>query len=254
VSPILNTALAVVGVSALSLIGLLSLSVGEQRLERWVPLLASLASGALCGAAGFELIPEALARRDGGAGSVAIGVGAGFVAFAALEMALEMALARGLGSPSVGHPASRHPIVMLNFIGDTIHNAADGAMIAAAFLSDRTVGLVTTLAIVLHEIPRELGSFGVFVHGGLPVRQAVWFNGLTGLAAVAGAAVTVVIGTGTTGVATMLLPIAAGTFLYIGLSIAPTTVFGARSTADRLRRFALAAVGLAATAAAARIG
>jgi zinc and cadmium transporter len=251
VSPILNTALAVVGVSALSLIGLLSLSVGEARLEGWAPLLASLASGALVGAAAFELIPEAVTRGHLSGAWVAVGVVAGFVLFGILERLLMTGLGRRVaGGAGRAHP----PIVTLNFLGDVIHNAADGVMIAAAFLSGRTVGVVTTLAIILHEIPRELGSFGVFIHGGLSIRRAAWYNGLTGLAAVAGATATLLVGIRTASVATTLLPIAAGTFLYIGLSIAPTAMLGAPSMADRVRRIALGAIGLAATALAAQIG
>ena len=190
-SAVVNTAVAVVGVSAGSLLGLLTLGMDQERVRTWVPLLASLAAGAVAGGALFELIPEAVARHAGPA-VITTGVMAGFVGFWLLERGLHRAV------QGDDHPHSRpryHPIVALNFIGNVLHNAVDGSIIAAAFLTTPTIGVVTTLAIVLHEIPRELGSgFGVFMHGGLSVRRAVWYNGLAGVAALASAAITLSVG------------------------------------------------------------
>ena len=215
-----------------------------------MPLLASLAAGAVAGGALFELIPEAIARHAGPA-VITTGVMAGFVGFWLLERGLHRAV-QGNDDP---HSRPRyHPIVALNFIGDVLHNAVDGSIIAAAFLTTPTIGVVTTLAIVLHEIPRELGSFGVFMHGGLSVRRAVWYNGLTGVAALASAAITLSVGARTADAATALLPVAAGTFLYIAVSVAPSAILAAPSGAHCARRLGLAAVALAATAVAARFG
>jgi zinc and cadmium transporter len=250
VSAVLNTGLAVVGVSALSLLGLLSLGIDERRMRTWVPVLTSLAAGALAGGALFELIPEAIARQTGRA-AIVVGVVAGFIGFWFLEQGLHHAAKRRSNRHS---RAPFDPIVALNFIGDVLHNAVDGSIIAAAFLTTPTVGVVATLAIVLHEIPRELGSFGVFMHGGLSVRRAVWYNGLTGVAALASAALTLRIGARTADAATALLPVAAGTFLYIAVSVAPSAILAAPSSLHRVRRLALAAAALAATAFAARFG
>jgi zinc and cadmium transporter len=250
VSAALSAGLAVVGVSALSLLGLVALRADEARVQRSVPLLASLATGALVGGAVFDLIPEAIARHASAA-TVTIGAVGGFLGFWAFEQMLHH-IERGRGSENTAR--RRHPIVTLNFIGDALHNAADGAMIAAAFLSNPAVGMVTTLAIILHEIPRELGSFGVFVHGGVSVRRAVVYNGLTGLAAVASAGLTLAIGARVVGVATTALPIAAGTFLYIAVSITPRVIHGAPSIGDRVVRLALASGALIATAVAAHLG
>jgi zinc and cadmium transporter len=245
-----SAGLAVAGVSALSLLGLLALVADEARVRAWVPFLASLASGAVVGGALFELIPEAIVRHAGRV-TVVVGVLAGFVGFWVLEQVLHRVAQR----EHVRHSAPQHhPIVALNFIGDALHNAADGSIIAAAFLAAPMVGLIATLAIVLHEIPRELGSFGVFMHGGLSVRRAVWYNALTGVTAIASAGLTLLMSSRAAGAATALLPIAAGTFLYVGVSIAPRAIQAAPSTGDRLRRLALAVVGLAAAAAAARLG
>jgi zinc and cadmium transporter len=250
VSAVISTAIAVGAVSALSLIGLLALSVEEARVQALVPVLTSLAAGALTGGALFDLVPEA-AQRGASWLSIAMGLAAGFAGFWALERWLHHASAGREARPGARR---NHPIVLLNFIGDSLHNAVDGSIIAVAFLATRTVGIVTTVAIVLHEIPRELGSFGVFLEGGLSVRRAAVFNALTGMAALSGAAITLAIGTRTMGVATALLPIAAGTFLYIVASIIPQAIVRAPSTADRGRRILLALIALVVTAVAAHLG
>lgn len=251
-SPLVYTLLAVFGVSALSLLGLLALSVDETRLRASVPVLASLAAGATIGAALFELLPDARARNASDATLVA-GVAIGLGAFWLVERVLHRRSAR-VGRAGDG-PAT-HPIVALNAVGDTLHNAIDGVIIAAAFLATPSAGFIATLAIVLHEIPRELGSFGVFLHGGLSVRRAVAYNALTAVSAIVGAVATILIGGRIVGATTVLLPIAAGTFLYIGGSIVATGIFNGSSatTTQRLQRLALAAVACAGVGVAARVG
>lgn len=249
VSAVVGAGAAVIGVSALSLLGLLALGMDETRVRTLVPILASLASGAVIGGAIFELIPEAIARHARPM-LVGIEVAGGFVGFWMLERVLHRTANRRSPSTATLH----QPVIALNLIGDGLHNAADGSIIAAAFLANPTIGVVTTLAIVLHEIPRELGSFGIFMHGGLSVRRAALYNGLTGVTALIGAGITLLAGTRTTGVATLLLPIAAGTFLYIGVSIAPGAILSAPSLDRRIRRLMLALLALAGTAAAARLG
>jgi len=251
-SVLLYTLLAVTGVSALSLLGLLALSADEARIRESVSVLASLAAGATIGGAVFELLPDARARHAS-ALLLIVGVAIGVAGFWAIEQALHRTAAR---HPGGKHGPGTHPIVALNAVGDVLHNGVDGVIIAAAFLAQPTAGLITTLAIVLHEIPRELGSFGVFMHGGLSVRRAVLYNALTGVTAIVGALATLLIGARIVAATTVLLPIAAGTFLYIGGSIIGGGVFSGPSVtrAQRIQRLALAALACAGTAVAARIG
>jgi zinc and cadmium transporter len=244
----------VLAVSALSLVGLLALGREEARVRALVPLLTSIAAGALIGAATLDLIPEALARHITPTALV-VAVAVGFTGFWILEQALHRA-AR-ISSVRRGDRELRRrsqPIVALNFIGDALHNAADGAMIAAAFLAAPRVGVIATLAIVLHEVPRELGSFGIFLHGGLSVRRAAAYNGLTGIAALAGAAFTLAIGMRVVSAATIILPIAAGTFLYVAGSILRTALPALPSARARQRWLLLAGGAFLATAAASRLG
>jgi len=108
-----------------------------------------------------------------------------------------------------------HPVVALNLIGDGVHNLIDGMIIAASYYISIPIGIATTLAVVLHEIPQEIGDFGVLVHGGLPIRKALVFNFISAAFAILGAVISLVIGPFIKGYTASLLPITAGGFLYI---------------------------------------
>jgi zinc and cadmium transporter len=108
-----------------------------------------------------------------------------------------------------------HPFVTMNLLGDTVHNFIDGMLIGASFLVSVPIGVSTTIAIILHEIPQEIGDFSVFLHGGLAFKKALLFNFLSALAAFLGAISSLIIGERLQGFGLMLLPIAAGGFLYI---------------------------------------
>ncbi len=199
-------------VSALPLAGLLALGRDERRLEAGLHRLASFAAGALLGGAFMHLLPEALLRQ-GVVPAVFLSLVAAFLAFFVIEKFLWHHAHR------LGTDSSRvHPLATLNVLGDGLHNLIDGMVIAAAFASDVTVGVAATIAVILHEVPQELGDFAVLVRAGVPVRRAIWLNFLSGLAAVAGAAVTLAVGERIGGFTTALLPIAAGSLIYIAAS------------------------------------
>lgn len=113
---------------------------------------------------------------------------------------------------SENHP---HPVVYMNLIGDGAHNLIDGMLIGASYLVSIPIGISTTIAVVLHEIPQEIGDFGVLVNGGLTVRKALFFNFLTALAAVVGVMISLIVGPFIKDYASFMLPITAGGFLYI---------------------------------------
>jgi len=247
-SPALKALVAVAVISAIPLLGFTALAVETSVVRRAVPALIRLAAGALVGAACFDLIPEALGAGRSPA-LVGGAVGAGFGVFLALDL--------GLHRSRVASDAARQTsLVRLNFIGDVVHNAVDGMLIAAGFMTDGSLGVLTTVAVALHELPREFGSFGIFLHGGLSVRRAIGYNALTGVSALAGAAITLAIGTRVRGAATTLLPLAAGAFLYLAVALlreAAREVL-ARDVGGRRRGWALlvawVVVGIAVTLAA----
>jgi zinc and cadmium transporter len=243
-----NTLLAVAVVSALPLLGIAALAFDEALIRRAVPWLASFAAGALLGAAFFHLIPDALARHPA-PGLVPASVLAGYASFFVLERLLHAhghthRTGHGMGNAVA---ARREALVALNFAGDALHNLIDGMLIAASFLADPSIGIVTTVAVSLHEVPREFGTFGVFVHGGLSPRRAVLYNVLTGGVALAGAAATLAVGAHVASFAAMLLPFAAGNFIYIGASILTPELRRAPSVSAGVRQTAFICLGLAST-------
>jgi zinc and cadmium transporter len=96
-----------------------------------------------------------------------------------------------------------------------VHNFIDGLIIGETYSVSIPIGLTTTLAVILHEIPQEIGDFGVLIHGGLPVKRALFFNFLSALTAIFGAILSLILGPYVKGYTTALLPITAGGFIYI---------------------------------------
>jgi zinc and cadmium transporter len=208
---------AVACVSAVPLIALIMLLRGEQRLVAALPYLVSLAVGGLLGAAMFHLVPEALEQLGPGV-HFSAGVLGGFLGFMLLERFLRLhrhpRRAEDTGVTSV-RPA---PYAVLNLIGDAAHNFMDGAIIAAAFVTSPELGFATTVAVLLHEVPQEIGDFAVLVHGGYAPRKAIALNVLVALAAFGGALAMLLAGARTEAVVQLVLPISAGSFIYIAAS------------------------------------
>ena len=103
----------------------------------------------------------------------------------------------------------------MNLFGDALHNAIDGMVIAGSFIAGPAIGLTTTLAVVLHEIPQEIGDYGVLVHGGFNRITALWLCFIVQLTAFIGAVLVLLLNVKTSGLTTYLLPFTAGGFIYI---------------------------------------
>jgi zinc and cadmium transporter len=101
---------------------------------------------------------------------------------------------------------------------DGIHNFIDGVLIGASFLVSVPVGIATTLAVILHEIPQEIGDFAVLLHAGYTRRRALWLNFISALAAVLGTFVAFLLGEAGRTVTAWILPVAAGGFIYISVA------------------------------------
>ena len=108
-----------------------------------------------------------------------------------------------------------HPIAAINLVGDAVHNFMDGVIIAIGFSASTSIGIATTLAVVLHEIPQEIGDLGILMHKGLSLPKALMFNFLSALMSFAGAILALMIGPHVTAFTAYCLPITAGGFLYI---------------------------------------
>jgi zinc and cadmium transporter len=129
-------------------------------------------------------------------------------------------------------------------------------IIAAAYMADTTVGATTTLAVILHEIPQEIGDMGVLVYSGVPIRRAVLlnlFSALAALAAVAGAVAALVLGERFQGLVDALLPVAAGAFVYVAASDLIPELRRRTGLGASLRQVALILLGLGLMAAGAAL-
>ena len=221
-------AYALLSVSAVSLVSLAGVSVlafGRRNLERVLFLLVAFAVGAMFGGAVLHLIPEAYAALGPGLLPgllVLAGVGSFFVLEKFLHWHHAHDLPGGEHDGNDHHGHSHAPILdesgqiaIMSLAGNVAHNFIDGAIIAASFLVSVETGLVTTLAVVLHEIPQEIGNFGVLVYGGFSPRRALAVNFASGLVGLLGAGAALLLGGVVTGLASYLLPFTAGGFLYI---------------------------------------
>lgn len=203
------TLVAVVGVSLLSFVGVVVLLVRERLLRQLIPILVSFAVGALLGDALLHIIPE-LSETGGVTSGLAFVMVAGIVGFFVLEKFIHWHHALNFASRPV-----IHPVAMANMVGDGVHNFVDGAIIAGAFLASVPLGTTTALAVALHEIPQEIGDLGVLVHAGVKPRRALQFNFLSGLTAVLGGVLTLILADTVTGMERPLLAMTAGAFIYI---------------------------------------
>ena len=165
VNGLIATIVATVLDSLVGLVGIFSLYVSEEKLEEIVQWLVAFAAGAMLAGALVHMIPKAMmALRYKWTGEVAI---LGFLTFFVLERFLHWHHCHETG------PCEVHPVTTLTIVGDSLHNFIDGLVIAAAFLTDAVTGWITTLLIIAHEVPQELGNFSVLLFGGYKKEKAI---------------------------------------------------------------------------------
>ena len=199
---------SVILVSLLSLIGVSLLSIREATLHRIVFMLVGLAVGALFGDCFLHLLPEAY-RDPNRTFATSLFVLGGILLFFMLENFLHWRHEHGHGRGKV------HAYGYLNLIADLTHNFIDGLLIGGSYLGSVTLGVATTTAVMLHEIPHEFSNFGVLIKSGFSPRKAIFLNFLTALAAIAGGLTAWTVGTATGTFHHALIPLTAGGFIYI---------------------------------------
>ena len=193
----------------------------------WVPLLISYAIGALLGASFLEVLPHAF-EAAGSPEIAARNVLAGILVFFVLE---KLVLWRHCHEehceghePQIGHShghshgADGGRSGMLIIIGDTFHNFVDGVLIAAAFLQNIELGIVTSLAIIAHEIPQEVGDFFILLHSGYSRAQALAFNLLSSVATVIGGLLAYFALSAVQGAVPLFLALAAASMIYVAVA------------------------------------
>lgn len=199
---------SVIIVSLISLIGIFSISMDQKRLAKMLLFMVSFAAGALLGDSFLHLLPESVEFGLGIKSSIFILIG--ILSFFILEKIISW---RHCHIPtSEDHP---HPVGIMNLVGDGFHNTLDGMIIGGSYLVSIPLGISTTLAVILHEIPHEVGNFGILVHAGYSVRKALLFNFLCALTSILGAVITLIIGLKSESISAFLVPFTIGSFIYI---------------------------------------
>jgi zinc and cadmium transporter len=200
---------SVVVVSLLSLVGVACISISEQRLKRIIFTMVSLAVGAMFGDAFIHLLPESFENPRSKV-ETSLYVLAGIFAFFILEKFLLWRHQHTLESDS-----HIHHVGYMNLIADGLHNLIDGMIIGASYLISTPVGIATTMAVVFHEIPHELGNFFVLLHAGFTKTKALFWNFLSATFAILGAIISLAVGSSVASFSAAMLPLAAGGFIYI---------------------------------------
>jgi len=201
--------IACLGISLCVWVAVSLLFLKKDTLHKITLLLVSLSAGALLGGAFFHLLPEAAEQLE--TNILFLTVILSFVFFFFLEKLLFWHHCHE-GECKV------HTFGYMNLIGDSLHNFIDGVVIASTFLVDIRLGFITTLVIAIHEIPQEIGDFGVLIHSGFNIKKALVLNYLVALTVVLGGIVGYFASFYITGIIPYLLPFAAGGFIYIAAS------------------------------------
>src|SRR3989344_2714774 len=226
-------------VSVISLVGVITLSINVEKLRKLLIYLVSFAAGALLGDAFIHLLPEAVEEAGFGVAIslyVLFGIGFSFL----IEKVVHW---HHFHYPlDEGHV---HPFAIMNLVGDLVHNFIDGIIIAASYMVNIPVGIATTIAVILHEIPQEISDFGVLLHGGFTKAKALFYNFLTALTAVLGAIAALLIGSRIEGITISLAAFAAGAFIYIaGSDLIPELHKGKFDWKSSLMQFVAIVLGV----------
>lgn len=200
---------SVIIVSALSVGGILLLSLKQTMLQRILMLLMAIAAGTFFGDAFIHLLPES--AEDGFGVEISLAVLTGITVFFIVEKYIHWHHCHKLDEG-----AHVHHFAIMNLLGDAVHNMIDGLVIGASYLISIPVGIATTIAVFIHEIPQEVSDFGVLVHGGFSKGKALFYNFLVALGAVLGVVIALVVGGQSEKIAHLMIPFAAGAFIYIG--------------------------------------
>ena len=196
-------------VSLISFVGLFTLSLRIENLKKILLYLVSFSAGSLFGGAFLHLLPE-IVEEHGFGMNISLAVLSGLIFFFIIEKFIHW---RHCHIPtSDDHP---HPFAFMNLFGDAVHNFIDGLIIGASFMMSIPAGIATTIAVALHEIPQEIGDFGVLLHGGFSKGKALLFNFLTALTAIFGVIVALILASFVENITLFLVPFAAGGFIYI---------------------------------------
>jgi zinc and cadmium transporter len=199
--------LASVVISAISLIGIITLFLNDKTLKSLLLLFVGLSAGALIGGAFLHILPEALNKTQN-AGTIFAYVIAGFTFFFLIEHGMHWRHCHNA-------QCEVHSFAYMNLVGDAIHNFIDGIIMGVSFAVSIQFGIATSIAILMHEIPQEIGDFGVLVYGGFSKKKALLLNFMTAVVCVLGTIMGFIFTDKIVWLPGVVLPVAAGGFIYI---------------------------------------
>jgi zinc and cadmium transporter len=252
------TFVSVTVISAISLIGVFALSWRQDILKRFLIILVSLAAGALLGDAFIHLIPDALisSYNPHFTGLLII---VGILIFFLLEHFLhwhhyhnsaedeaKFHSKQNQNKDACEHRPGVHPTGYMVLISDGVHNMLDGIIIGASYLAGIEIGIATTIAVILHEIPQEIGDFGVLLHSGFSGLKALLLNFLSALLAFLGAIFALTLGGASSALTEWVVPITAGGFIYIATADLIPELHKTRSLRKSILQFMALLLGVSA--------
>jgi len=207
--------IATFSISLIAFVGASTLFLKEKILNKILLLLVAFSAGALIGGAFLHLIPEAVNKvgiKENSISEIFLYLIFGFCAFFVLEQFIGWH----------HHHATRHPEIMpfsyLILISDGIHNFIDGLIVAGSFVASLPMGVACALAVALHEIPQEIGDYGILVYGGFKKIRALFLNFASAIAIIFGGISGFFLSERIEEKIVFLLPFAAGTFIYVAAS------------------------------------
>lgn len=233
--------------SALALVGAITVMMPAAALARVLLPMVGLAAGSLLGGAFFHMIPESVDAIGNGLG-VYLALVAGFLVFFVLEQFLHWHHCHRAEHIEC---VDRRPLGYLILLADGLHNLIGGLAVGGAFMVDIRVGTVTWLVAAAHEVPQELGDFGVLVHSGWQRRSALAWNFASALTFLVGALIAYAIADRVE--VAYLLPFAAGNFIYIASADLLPEITSEERTRDKIETSAAFVVGLTILLAATRL-
>jgi zinc and cadmium transporter len=199
-------------VSLISLSGVLLLSIKARQLHRILVWLMCFSAGAMLGNAFFHLLPESYTSIHPAHITAWLAIG-GYFIFFVMER-----LIHSHHSEDKDHLQKIKSFGYLSLYADSLHNLTDGILIGAAWMFNAEVGLATTIAVILHEIPQEIGDFGILLKAGFSRSKALFYNFISASTAIFGTLITLLLGKNLQHFSEYILPVAAGGFIYLATS------------------------------------
>lgn len=209
----LSALIGVIIVSLISLIGVFTLLVKEEKLRSALFVMVALSVGALFGDAMIHLLPEAFKNSQNSL-TTSLYVLLGVMVFFVMEKFLHWKHHHHVEEEEDCAVAIQ-PFGYLSLISDGLHNFIDGVVIGVSFIVSLPIGIASTLAIALHEIPHEIGNFALLLQAGFTRRRAILYNFISALFAIGGTLIALALGTVAISFTRIILPLAAGGFIYI---------------------------------------